>query len=327
MALPPVVQSNDLISYLSHNQHQIEFFQLMRLLSHSLKRAFPDQSWEESFEQLIRIRPSLSISFPTHDINSIDVLSDHKILVETSFFGLYGVTSPLPFFYSEDLLTLESENRIFSRRFIDLFHFAIYPLLLSAITRFRVSTGLQEGHDVRQKMKRASWLGISTPKIAERFSEWPQMLKIASVLSTGYCSVSGLEALMRSLIGSGSVKITACPVVRAVIPNRFTFRLGIQENKLGSEAVLGSTLHSPSNNYVDIELQDQLNDDALAFTPGGSKYELLKQALTLYVPVHLRLRLRIRANTFASKLSDSALGYGASLGSQVRSQNLAFYIT
>jgi len=327
MALPPVVQANDLIGFITHNQHQIEFFQLMRLLSHGLKKVFPDQNWEESFEQFIRIRPSLSISFPTHSINSIEVLSDHKILIETTFFGLYGVTSPLPNFYSEDLLALGYEDKIFSRRFIDLFHFALYPLFLSAITRFRVSTGLQQGDDIRQRMKRASWLGISTPKIAERFSEWPQMLKIASVLSTGYCSVSGLEALMRSLVGSGSVKITACPVVRAVIPNQFAFRLGIQENKLGSQAVLGRTLNTPNNNYVDIELQDQMNDDALAFFPGGSKYELLKQALILYVPVYLRLCLRVRANTFASKLSESALGYGASLGSQVRSQNLAFYIT
>ena len=327
MALPPVVQANDLIGYISRNQHQVEFFQLMRLLAHSLKRVFPDQGWEESFDQFIRIRPSLSISFPEHSINSIEVLKDHKILIETTFFGLYGVTSPLPNFYCEDLLAFRHEGRNFNRRFFDLFHYALYPLLLSAITRFRVSTGLQGGNNVRQSMKRASWLGISTPKIAERFNEWPEMLKIASVLSTAYCSISGLEALMKSLVGSGSVKIISCPIVRAVIPNRYAFQLGIQENKLGSQAVLGSTLIAPNNNYVDIELQDQLHEDALAFFPGGSKYQLLKQALTLYVPDYLRLCLKVRANTGASKLSESALGYGASLGNQVRSQNLAFFIT
>ena len=41
MALPPVVQANDLIGYITQNQHQIEFFQLMRLLAHCLKKAFP----------------------------------------------------------------------------------------------------------------------------------------------------------------------------------------------------------------------------------------------------------------------------------------------
>ncbi|MCE7505988.1 type VI secretion system baseplate subunit TssG [Polynucleobacter sp. IMCC30063] len=327
MVLPPVVQANDLIGYITRNQHQIEFFQLMRLLAHCLKKVFPEQNWEESFEQLIRIRPSLSISFPSHSINSIEVLKDHKILVETTFFGLYGVTSPLPNFYCEDLLALEHDGRSFNRRFFDLFHYALYPLLLSAMTHFRVSTGLQEGDNTRQKMRRASWLGISTPKIAERFNEWPEMLKIASILSTAYCSVSGLEALINTLVGSGTVKITSCPVVREVIPNQFALRLGIQGNELGTQAVLGCTLIAPNNNYVDIELEDQSHDDALAFFPGGSKYQLLKQALTLYVPNYLRLCLKVRTNTLASRFSETALGYGASLGNQVRSQNLAFYIT
>lgn len=40
MALPPVVQANDLIGYITRNQHQIEFFQLMRLLAHCLKKLF-----------------------------------------------------------------------------------------------------------------------------------------------------------------------------------------------------------------------------------------------------------------------------------------------
>ena len=78
---------------------------------------------------------------------------------------------------------------------------------------------------------------------------------------------------------------------------------------------------------MDIELEDQSHDDALAFFPGGSKYQLLKQALTLYVPNYLRLCLKVRTNTLASRLSETALGYGTSLGNQVRSQNLAFYIT
>jgi type VI secretion system protein ImpH len=327
MALPPVIKTNYLIDFISQNQHQIEFFQLMRLLAHGLKKIYPEQSWEESFEQYIRIRPSLSIAFPSHSINSIELLENNKLLIETSFFGLYGVTSPLPNFYSEDLLALEVKGQTFNRRFFDLFHYAIYPLLLSTLSRFRTTTGLQEFTDTRQRMRRTSWLGIATPKIADRFNEWPGLLKIASILSTTYCSVSGLESLMKSLIESGVVKIIACPVVRASIPSQFCFRLGTQANELGLQAVLGSTLNAPNNNYVVIEIQDQSHKDLIDFLPSGSKFPLLKQALTLYVPAYLKLCLKIRANTWSSKLSETALGYGASLGNQVRGQNLAFYIS
>jgi type VI secretion system protein ImpH len=327
MAVSAVAKTDNLIEFITNNQHRIEFFQLMRLLAYILKRAFPEQSWEESFDQYIRIRPSLSFGFPSHSIESVKVLEDHKILIETTFFGLYGVTSPLPNFYSEDLLAFEHDGLSFNRRFLDLFHFALYPLLLGAITRFRVTTGLQEGSDIRQKMRRASWLGISTPEIAARFNQWPGMLKVASILSTAYCSVSGLEALISTLIGSGTVRIISCPVVRAVIPPKFYCKLGARANQLGTQAVLGRTLNRPSNGHVEIELDGQLHEDIVAFLPGGSKFELLKQCLVLYVPTYLKLSVKVKTNTWPSRMSDSALGYGASLGSKVRSQNLAVYIT
>ena len=327
MAVSSIAKTNNLNDFIIANQHRIEFFQLMRLLAFILKKEFPDQSWEESFDKYIRIRPSLSISFPDHSINSVQLLGDNKVSVETTFFGLYGVTSPLPNFYSEDLLAYNHDGLSFARRFFDIFHYAMYPVLLGAMTRYRVSTGLQEGTDIRQRLRRASWLGISTPQLAERLNKWPEMLKIASLLSTAYSSVTGLEALIATLIGSGSVNVVACPVVRSVIPEQYCFSLGKQANQLGSQAVLGRTLNRSSNNHIDIQLSDQLQDDILSFLPGGSKFELLKQAIVLYVPVYLKLCLRVKANTWPSKISETALGYGASLGSRVRVQNLAVYIT
>jgi len=327
MALPPLVKSSDLITFLTKHQHQIEFFQLMRIMANQLRKEFPDQTWEESFDQYIRIRPSLSVGFPNHELSSIEVLENHKISVETTFFGLYGVSSPLPNFYSEDLISAKQSGYRFLRDFFDLFHHAMYPLLLAAMTRYKVDTGLDENLNVRQQLRRTSWLGISSPKIAEQFNEWPKMLKIASLLSTAYCSISGLRALISTLVGSGAVKIIACPKVRAAIPRQFCFRLGKQNHQLGSEAVLGHSLNAPNNNHIDVELMDQSHDDLVGLLPGGSKYQLIRQSLVLYVPAHFKLCFKIRANTWPSPLSQTALGYGASLGNQVRSQHLAFYIS
>jgi len=326
MALPPVSEADNLVKFINMKQHQLDFFQLMRLISHLLKKTSPELSWRESFDQSVRIRPALSLDFPGREIETVEFTEDNKIMVETSFFGLYGVTSPLPNFYTEDLISAKKDGQNLTRLFFDLFHYAMYPLLLSAMTRFKPMTGLQEYSDRRQNLRRLSWLGLSSPKITEQFSEWPKMLKVASILSTSYCSVAGLKALLLTIVDSGSVNIVSCPTVRAVIPQRFRLRLGTRANQLGTQAVLGHAITAPNNNYVDIQLQDQTSEDIQAIMPGGAKYQLLKQALTLYVPSYLKLCLKMRARTQSNQVSQIRLGYGLSLGTQERSQNLAYYI-
>src|SRR5690606_24804533 len=52
----------------------------------------------------IRVRPNLTLDFPGTDLNSIEQLGPNRYRLTANFLGLYGVTSPLPNFITEDLL-------------------------------------------------------------------------------------------------------------------------------------------------------------------------------------------------------------------------------
>src|SRR3546814_7786829 len=94
---PPVAEIEPLLA----EGHRYAFFQALRLLRLHLG--------EETFAQSVRVRPTLSLSFPENDINSI-VRENDILRITANFFGLYGVTSPLPTFYTEDLIRSEEHT-------------------------------------------------------------------------------------------------------------------------------------------------------------------------------------------------------------------------
>jgi hypothetical protein len=66
-----------------------------------LRLRFPS---EKDFVDNVRVRPRLGLGFPLRDIEGIEQDEDGRYRIEANFFGLYGVTSPLPTFYTEDLI-------------------------------------------------------------------------------------------------------------------------------------------------------------------------------------------------------------------------------
>ncbi|HHO59242.1 MAG TPA: hypothetical protein ENJ64_03290, partial [Thiotrichales bacterium] len=71
----------------------------------------------------IRIRPELNLDYPQADIVAINALDDGGYEILTTFMGLYGVSSPLPGFITEELLDDEWDEQNAAREFIDILHY------------------------------------------------------------------------------------------------------------------------------------------------------------------------------------------------------------
>ncbi len=69
-------------------------YRLLRLLAHR----------EGAQNPSIKVRPNLSLDFPGNDLSEIREVGTAEYRLTANFLGLYGVTSPLPTFYTEDLL-------------------------------------------------------------------------------------------------------------------------------------------------------------------------------------------------------------------------------
>ena len=308
------------VAFFAKNYAQLDFFQMARLLSHALQQdglaqgieASPEE-WETRLTEVLRVRPTLSLAFPEHDLSSIEKRRDGKIQVEAGFFGLYGVTSPLPYFYTEGLMQASQQGRTSARGLLDMFHYAAYPLLIKAWTRHRNLTGLQQGFTDRQLTRQTSWVGLVGHAARKRFDQWPRIVHLAPLLSTVHRSASGLQSLVNCIVRSGTTKVYPCAPTRMRVPARARLCLGRVSHQLGSQAVLGNTLIDRRNN-VSIVLQGQVTADIEAVVPGGKLYPLLTQSLQLFSLDNLRIRFKVERQPSPKPLGMAKLGLGASIG-------------
>ena len=109
-------QKIDLIEELLNNPKDFSFIQALRILSKKLGDNYLDK---------IMIKPDLSLGFPTSDIIEINKIED-KFEIIVTFLGLYGASSPIPTFYTEELIDEKNNDRSIKRDFIDILNKRIY---------------------------------------------------------------------------------------------------------------------------------------------------------------------------------------------------------
>jgi type VI secretion system protein ImpH len=314
-------QSQTLKLLIESNSHRIEFFQLIRLYLHFLRLKAKENgvlekdipSWEVLLSESLRIRPSLSLGFPEHEVSAVRFDEQDRLEVETTFFGLYGVTSPLPYFYSEELIANNQYSIHLARGFLDMFHYRAYQLLIRAMTRHRYITGLQLGKDERQLNRFLNLIGIDGKALKKHLDQWPKLLHLAPIFNMKQHSAAGLQHLIQAIVGSGNVTVNPNYSHRVKVPQSQQLHLGNKNHQLGKEAILGASVLD-RRYMVEVVLENQgagAIDDIL---PGGEKHGLLKQALDLYLHGFYQILFRAKSLPNHQKIGKQALGYGACLG-------------
>ncbi|MFH1020785.1 MAG: type VI secretion system baseplate subunit TssG, partial [Pseudomonadota bacterium] len=142
-AKPPSV-----LEELLANPRSFSFLQAVRLLKQAHGDPGPDGSRSFLREQL-RIRPYLSLGFPPTDLVEIVELPRdddsrerdrrRRFRITATFLGLYGPSSPLPTFYTEELLDEQGDDKSVSRDFLDILNHGFFNPFVLADTHYNLS--------------------------------------------------------------------------------------------------------------------------------------------------------------------------------------------
>jgi len=133
----------NIIEDLQEHSHEYDYFQAVKLLKR-YKEANQEQSStsrrrrkrEKVNETTLKIR-ELSLDYADSDINDVYVDNEGNIELTTNFMGLYGISSPLPAYYTEELLDDQWDGDDAPRDFLDIIHQHLYPMLYSAWQKYR----------------------------------------------------------------------------------------------------------------------------------------------------------------------------------------------
>jgi type VI secretion system protein ImpH len=275
--------------------HAFSFFQAVRLLRR-LVNTDP-----------VRMRPKLSLGFPAADIDRIDRTEDGSaaFLLTATFMGLYGSSSPLPTFYTEDLLDEASEDGTVARDFIDVINHRLYLLLYNGWLKHRLTLQVVEEEHAAYLTMLYCLAGLGEKEMRDDLTDPSALIRYAGILTQTPSSALGLETILGDALNGLPVTVISCMPRQTEIPEDQRLALGKRANRLGVHSVLGSRMEDRMGKFR-IQIGPLDETAYREFYPGEGAYEKTVFLTNLYLSDPLEYDLEIVLAT--DRITTAGLG-------------------
>ncbi|MBC8440590.1 MAG: type VI secretion system baseplate subunit TssG [Deltaproteobacteria bacterium] len=286
----------EIIEKLIAKSSSFSFAQAVRLLLHhvSLNRK-NDFSRNDFLDNQIRIRPELSLRFPGTDITQIEKIGDEPIqyLITATFLGLYGTSSPLPTFYTEDLIEEFNNDKSIKRDFIDILNYSIYPIFFKIWSKYRLFYKICEENDETVINMIYCLLGLENKQLREQIYNTEKYFRYAGLTIQFPRSAEGLISIIEDCFNlKNQIKINQCVLRKVSIPDDQHSLLGISSCTLGQDSVIGYVINDITGKFQMV-IKDANADILHLFLPDQQLFLELKQMVDFYVNQPLEWELVI----------------------------------
>lgn len=236
------------------------------------------------FDQLgLRFRPYQYYIYPPRDIRTVEYENGEMKFV-LNFLGLYGINSPLPRCYHEQISFQEKilgEGNIPLQNFLDIFNNRFYWLYYQSWKKYRFYLYLNgdTNNKISERINSFIGRGIFAKPSSSTISDFT-LLKYAGVFSQRVRSKEGLRILLSHLFPDFQI------MIKEFVPHWVELvgvpPLGSEEFSLGKNSFVGrSTIDYMSR--ICIEIGPVTFDEYLNFLPGSLNAKKLNELLSLYL--------------------------------------------
>ena len=276
------------------NGDTYDFYQAVKLLN----RLGKQQPSEQGPSPGLRIQPELNLDYPQSDISEInrdDASGNYQIT--TTFFGLYGVSSPLPGFYTEELLDDEWDEVSARKNFFDVIHNHLYPLLYQAWLKYKFSHNTVEFDNHKYAEIIFSLIGLSESYRVER-KQYGHLLKYSGLISQRTRSLPGLKTLLKDIVGDIGLDIRPCVKRMVPIIKKQRCVLGNRNATLGADACIGKQVVDRIGKFT-IEIGPINAEQFAAFNRGNETVQTIKDLMKIYLvqPLEFSISLLLEPGT------------------------------
>jgi type VI secretion system protein ImpH len=274
------------------------YFQVMRLLRQYMHAASGQTQTNDACD--IRIRPALNLAFPAADIEKIDAIKEGeqtRYQVTTNFFGLYGTSSPLPTFYTEDLIAEAGRDESVSRDFIDILHQRLNDLLFQSRLKYRQFFQVAERKSEPYVERLFCLLGLGTDSLRRQIPEAGRLLRYIGLFTQFPRSTAGLVTLLKDYLADVPIELVPCVKQMAAIADSQRMKIGMTGSSLGVDTYVGQEIEDRMGKFR-IRIGPLLEADFLRFTPGKQDYARLIALTQLYLtePFEYEIELILMEN-------------------------------
>jgi type VI secretion system protein ImpH len=306
----------DLKSDLVTKGHAFSFFQVIRLLRLLGARAAAESEPDTGARESVWIRPELSLAFPSSDVAKVEERPGEtsRFLVTTRFLGLYGVSSPLPTFYTEDLVAEASEDETVTREFLDVINQRIFQLFYDCWSKYREYLRVAEARDETYLERLFCLLGLGEKEFRKNLPQAESLIRYVGLLTQFPRSALGLRALLQDALGQIPVEIIPCVPRKMKLPSDQRLALGGPKARLGDDAVVGEEIEDRMGKFR-VRLGPLTGDQFQSLLPDQAGHQHLVFLTRFYLndPLEFDLELLVDAGEIQTAslgaLSWSRLGW------------------
>ena len=264
---------NDIIE----NGSSYDFFQAYRILQ-SINDTYPITARRPA--RKIDVRPELGLGYAESDISEVKLLDKQRgYEVVSQLAGLYGVASPLPDFYTEELLDNEWDDLNAPREFLDLLHKQLFPKLYSAWRLYKLNFNTIEKEESSYWQLLYSLLGDTDDNADDCIKKLK--LRYFNLFSNKERSTDGLLVIIKDLLDFDNVHIEEFCQRTVKIPQALLCQLGQRNHKLG-EAHIGCEIWD-QNHAIKIKTGDMPENQYLALIEDKKKFNQLSSLIKSYI--------------------------------------------
>jgi type VI secretion system protein ImpH len=257
-------------------------------LAESISKDFHPDRVDSHFDQKgLLFRPYENYEFPSRDIRSFSYEKGLMTFV-LNFLGLYGIDSPLPRCYHEQVAlqqNVHGPGSVPIQNFLDMFNNRFYWLYYQAWKKYRYYLHFDETPNNKIVQRIFSFVGlIDREEQKSQQIHKAKLLQLSSVLSHRIRNKKGLLILLKEFFPELKLRI------QEFIPQRVKLdglpKLGSKHGEpsmqLSRQSFIGRSIMDCTGKIC-IEIGPINFDDYMEFTPGCPKSSLLQDLLNLYI--------------------------------------------
>ncbi|MGB1237185.1 MAG: type VI secretion system baseplate subunit TssG [Pseudomonadales bacterium] len=255
------------------------FYQLVDLL-HRVHG--DDQECDQDFkagEQRVRFSASASVGFPKSDVQGLSHFAapgadstQTGYCLETTFLGLHGAQSPLPYHYIDTTSYEYAQHYPGLHNFLDFFNQRLLTLFYRAWRKYRYYVRFQADASDQFSQQMYSLVGLADPSLrGETPINWCKMLSYTGTLAARSRSAQVVSGIVAHYFELEHVSIDQWVHRYVDIPAFQQVAMGEKNCSLGEDFTLGERAHDRSGKFT-LVIEQLSQARFKEFLPNGKNY-------------------------------------------------------
>lgn len=284
---------------------EANFFRFCQLMENATPGLPPLGSTARFADDPVRFRPDPGMGFPSGELRAIELASsDAPATVRVRFLGLYGVDSPLPTAYTDDIAQRREGHEALVA-FLDVFNHRLYTQFYRIWRKYCYPASFEPGGTDATSQCLLGLIGLGIPGTAKRIgTPISRFLALLSVMRLPTRNAEGIVALVRLLAPDTAATVKAHSVrkVHLIQPASLCTKAPA---KLNQGTPLGAAGWDKNSELL-LTLQTSNREELCQWLPDGQLYRDLLVLLRVYLGWRSTAKLALR--TSLGCLPKSVLG-------------------